>query len=554
MRVKNFLQSIILISTIIVGFSSCFHEDNKINATCFDEVLNQDEEFIDCGGPNCDECPPACDNGIFDDVEGWQEWGVDCGGPCAACATCNDGIQNQGESDVDCGGPCPACACNGTNVTLTLNFDNYPEETTWSITQGGSTVASGGTYGSQPDGSTLNIDVCLPNGCYDFTINDSYGDGICCAYGSGSYALRNGASTYASGGSFTSSETTNFCVGGSTATCNDGIQNQGETGVDCGGPCTACESCNDGIQNQGETGVDCGGPCAACPSCNDGVQNGDETGVDCGGSCAPCNTGGCTETTVNFHDFEANWGIWNDGGSDCRRSSNDAAYSWSGSRSARLRDNTNSSVTTTDNLNLSNFENITIDFYFYARSMENGEDFWVQYSTNGGSSYTTVASYARGTDFNNNTFYSSSVDIDGPFSSNTRFRFRCDASNNADYVYIDDVTITGCANGSLMQITEEQVNPEATLDVIRDASLDELALYPNPTEGDLNVSFNLNTAEQVSLVVTDMQGRTVISKAVSGNEGTNQYVLETSTLEKGTYILVLYDSEHKITKRFVVYK
>ena len=29
----------------------------------------------------------------------------------------------------------------------------------------------------------------------------------------------------------------------------------------------------------------------AQPTCNDGVQNGDETGVDCGGSCTPCQTG-----------------------------------------------------------------------------------------------------------------------------------------------------------------------------------------------------------------------------------------------------------------------
>jgi gliding motility-associated-like protein len=72
-------------------------------------------------------------------------------------------------------------------------------------------------------------------------------------------------------------------------TCSDGIQNQGETGIDCGGPCAACPvSCNDGIQNQGETGVDCGGPCAACPTCNDGIQNGGETGIDCGGPCTDC--------------------------------------------------------------------------------------------------------------------------------------------------------------------------------------------------------------------------------------------------------------------------
>lgn len=54
------------------------------------------------------------------------------------------------------------------------------------------------------------------------------------------------------------------------ATCNDGIQNQGETGMDCGGPnCQPCvtdpgtmATCNDGIQNQDEVGVDIGGVCA----------------------------------------------------------------------------------------------------------------------------------------------------------------------------------------------------------------------------------------------------------------------------------------------------
>ena len=53
--------------------------------------------------------------------------------------------------------------------------------------------------------------------------------------------------------------------------------------------------CFDGIQNQDETGVDCGGICEqnfglACfvppaPSCNDGIMNQDETGIDYGGVC-----------------------------------------------------------------------------------------------------------------------------------------------------------------------------------------------------------------------------------------------------------------------------
>lgn len=53
--------------------------------------------------------------------------------------------------------------------------------------------------------------------------------------------------------------------------------------------CGDDETCTDGIQNQDESGVDCGGVCDACPTCTDGIQNGDETGVDCGGSdCDDC--------------------------------------------------------------------------------------------------------------------------------------------------------------------------------------------------------------------------------------------------------------------------
>ena len=54
---------------------------------------------------------------------------------------------------------------------------------------------------------------------------------------------------------------------GTPQTCTDGVQNQDEVGIDCGGACTSCVgTCSDGVRNQGETGVDCGGPnCAACP-------------------------------------------------------------------------------------------------------------------------------------------------------------------------------------------------------------------------------------------------------------------------------------------------
>ena len=74
-----------------------------------------------------------------------------------------------------------------------------------------------------------------------------------------------------------------------TATCDDGLKNGIEEGVDCGGPCEACPTCNDTIQNQGESGIDCGGPCPEiCPSCWDKIQNQNESDIDCGGPCEAC--------------------------------------------------------------------------------------------------------------------------------------------------------------------------------------------------------------------------------------------------------------------------
>ena len=115
-----------------------------------------------------------------------------------------------------------------TAVNVSITFDNYPEETSWQIRSGSTVVASGGTYGSQADGSTINVPVNLAAGCYDFVITDAYGDGICCSYGNGSYTVTAGTTVLASGGSFASSQTTNFCVGSGARTTagtpiNDGV-------------------------------------------------------------------------------------------------------------------------------------------------------------------------------------------------------------------------------------------------------------------------------------------------------------------------------------------
>lgn len=113
-----------------------------------------------------------------------------------------------------------AGSCSGNSGTLSLTTDNYGSETTWQITNSSSQVeASGGNYASNQSYSEA---VCLNDGDYTFTINDAYGDGICCSFGSGSYNLVVGGVSVASGGSFASSESTSFTLGTSNGGGNGG--------------------------------------------------------------------------------------------------------------------------------------------------------------------------------------------------------------------------------------------------------------------------------------------------------------------------------------------
>ena len=439
--------------------------------------------------------------------------------------TCTDGVQNGDETGVDCGGSsCAPCStgCSDNQVNVSITFDNYPEETAWSLTNSSNqTVASGSYSTANADGSTITEDLCLPDDCYTFTITDAYGDGICCSYGNGSYSVTDASGSLASGGSFASSEATDFCLGTTAPTCTDGLQNGDETGIDCGGSSCA--------------------PCVTPPTCTDGIQNGDETGIDCGGSsCAPCSTGG--STILNEGYFETGWDGWSDGGSDCYRYRGSRSYE--GTYSIRIRDNSGTgSAMTSPSLDLRSYNEVEVEFYFYANSMENGEDFWVRFYN--GSSWTIVATYARGTNFNNSTFYSATVTLDASqytFASNSQFRFQCDASANNDQIYIDQVTITGIGVGTRGK--GDSLEMIRTLDT--DTGFDseeDFVIYPNPVKGSI-LYVKLSGYEEASYRIINMLGQTVM-------KGDSIKEINVSNLKAGMYFIEVNDGDEAMTKKFI---
>lgn len=110
------------------------------------------------------------------------------------------------------------------SLTVQITLDRYGNETTWRIEDGASTVyASGGPYtdaGSNGEYPQPDVNICLPTGCYTLIVDDSFGDGICCAYGDGIINVVDlNTDTIASISSFGSSASAPFFAG--TISCLD---------------------------------------------------------------------------------------------------------------------------------------------------------------------------------------------------------------------------------------------------------------------------------------------------------------------------------------------
>ncbi|MEO9805519.1 MAG: M4 family metallopeptidase [Reichenbachiella sp.] len=263
------------------------------------------------------------------------------------------------------------------------------------------------------------------------------------------------------------------------------------------------------------------------------------------------NSGG--STTLLSHFFENGWDGWSDGGSDCYRYS--GSRSWEGSYSIRIRDNSGTvSAMTSPSYNVSGYSQLDIEFYFYAYGMETGEDFWVRYYD--GSSWQTVAAYASGTNFNNNTFYSATVTLTSAnynFPTNAQFRFQCDASANADHIYIDAVTVTassggspfnGFAAGSPVKVGGGFAGVDGNVGSELPGLDEDIMIFPNPATH----TITLNSWDPIqSLTIFGINGNVVRQIELSENQQT----IDISALDRGMYFMQIQTEEETTVEKFI---
>ena len=125
---------------------------------------------------------------------------------------------------------------NGVTIDLEINPDCWASELDWAVEDNGTVLYSGSGYSDGSQGTPINESFCLSEGqCYDFVINDSYGDGM---YGSqynscsvdGTYYIKDDQgniidSIQAANSDYGNQEINNFCVPSQSLTANMYVSN-----------------------------------------------------------------------------------------------------------------------------------------------------------------------------------------------------------------------------------------------------------------------------------------------------------------------------------------
>lgn len=107
-----------------------------------------------------------------------------------------------------------------------------------------------------------------------------------------------------------------------------------------------------------------------------------------------------------------------------------------------------------------------------------------------------------------------------------KFQFESGGGNN---IYLDDINLYQGAptNDLVVGLNEHDPN----------YSINNLDVYPNPTDDELNVQFNLNRTEMLEFEITDLTGKPLQKLVLKGNYGENMLLLETKNLNSGLYLL-----------------
>lgn len=112
------------------------------------------------------------------------------------------------------------------------------------------------------------------------------------------------------------------------------------------------------------------------------------------------------------------------------------------------------------------------------------------------------------------------------------------SDNIVDYIYSDQNPIEGVSYYRILRVglNGDQQRTDSKK-VIFKKNVPKIEIFPNPTNNEISVLFEIIDDKNIQWKISDMNGRSIISNTVSGSKGVNRTVIDISMLSQGSYII-----------------
>ena len=431
----------------------------------------------------------------------------------------------------------------GQDILVEITTDCWGSEITWTIEDlNGNVLASGGPYNDVPGGELITENVCLAVDCYNFIINDTYGDGMfgsqwgSCSVDGDYYIIdvASGAilaSTIAANADFGNQEINNFCLT-PTVTCGMnvvsnivqpqclGIEN-GSISVSVSGGAPGYSYSWDG--NLGNTNsISNLSPGNYTLTISDSLlcdtiinydlnylTNLNLTNNSYNVSCNGANDGYANVVASGSNGFMYDWG---------------AGYTYNSSIAGLSPGIYIVNVIDTNGCMISTSFNIT-----------------EPPQSQVGFSYTTSDLTAYFT--NTSTLGAYSWDFGNGFTSSSNSPWHT-YTNNGTYTVCLDL-ITTC--GTTTFCNDITVFDSSSIDIL-EISNNPIIIYPNPSKGLFHINLGMIQYNNIALNLFDITGRAIYFELITNN---NNYTIDIKDRSEGIYILNLEIDGKQYQKRII---
>ncbi len=260
-------------------------------------------------------------------------------------------------------------------------------------------------------------------------------------------------------------------------------------------------------------------------------------------------------------DSQNKWSVENPGNNAKFEVTNTAGHT--GNKSVKLQNfgetgiNIDALVSSTIDLSNESINDVTLSFrYAYRKSItENADMLRILFSSDCGDNWIfrrSIGALTMSSNIIETTNWTptsadwktvhipfNSVAFNQYFVSNFRYKFEFNGKAGNNF-YIDDINIY---NGP--------ESDELVLGIAKKESLNNFTLYPNPNNGEMNISFSLESNENVIINTVDLSGKILQSSKIQGQTGDNIILLDYPNFKPGMYFIEVNILNQKQTLPFI---